>query len=413
MEKLASGKERKDVDLICQKILHRLAEIKNDAIEVMQFECGYTQSDCLLLFEDTIKYIIALPSLMELSKLSIETQNNFMNSLGYCGQLRQQSWGKTLVVLPSNAPWPLGVIIPLSLSASGNSVEVLASRKIQRSVQLAMNVFDQLSLRIEYNPVSPRDILDIYISEREFDMCYFIGSSQSHEEIARKCAKHGVSLIFEGEGNSSAVVTAACKEKSLTEVASILSEACRFGFGRMCTKPTAVFVHSRIIEEFCFALDVARSRTSLPVAAKSLFDVSDLDRLFRLDTICGVSIQHQLESKSPVFALTSNWTCALEKELYGPGMIISSYEDYDELLAFLKTRPHKLQLSFFGDHCEFKKAETQTGFARYCLNMQPIDQDPRLPWGCYGLSGSSTVLDFYQKGLRTKILESSSINADK
>jgi acyl-CoA reductase-like NAD-dependent aldehyde dehydrogenase len=302
-------------------------------------------------------------------------------------------WGRMLFAVPSNAPLPLGFIVPLALLAVGNNVVVAAPRRVRSVVMMLVepliSYFGPDRLTLAENGV--REALAAYVDTGAVEALYFTGSSDHFASLANRCAATGVELLYEGSGNGVAIVDDELRDDDLDTVSEQLVRALTFANGLMCTAPNVISIHDRHFDALCGRLVKAYGSQS-PVVS--------VDRSF-------TSPSGGDASGLPGWLVPADDVITGQRrELFGPAAHVSRHRSWSALLGQLRRAPYRLQVTLYSRSDEkWLSLQNNTCFGRYCRNMTSTDQDPLLPWGNYGRSGSSPVRDFLDKGLRTVLIE--------
>lgn len=378
--------------------------------ELMSEECQYGKHDCEVLILESLKFIGNLPKIIAMHKNILDTENEHIRALVDSGaSIRHEPHGKILLILPSNAPLPLAIVLPLALGVSGNSVILAGSSRTKRTIQNALNIFDGTGISVSLWGGTAKEAVSEFIEKSKVDLCYFTGSSKLFPNISNICAQKGIHLIFEGEGNGSAIIDKRHTKDSLVLIASMLIESCRFCLGKMCSKPTAIFIPE---EDYDFFIKTIKRLSQEIVLSCSVRDAFSAEEINRMCALSQRPTDAEIAGYSPVFIGVKDTSKVIESELYGPGAFIVPYSSQHEVLSVIQTHSYKMQVSVFSSkgHELLKRIENK-GFARTCINMQPIAQNINLPWGCYGLSGCSDVHDFYRKGLKRTLVERSTLES--
>jgi acyl-CoA reductase-like NAD-dependent aldehyde dehydrogenase len=324
-----------------------------------------------------------------------ELADRQVSAISGTARLKRLPLGRVLFVVPSNAALPLAFIVPLSLLATGNEVVVAAPRAVRTLVtSLLRPLQEHLGDRLRLAG-GVRETLDELVDQRRVDAVYFTGSSDHYEAVAARCAAAGVELIYEGSGNAVSVVDEGLPDEALDQVAADVARSLVFANGLVCTSPNVLAVHER---------DVRRLRERLirayRAAPPSVPAVELVPHLAALQDAAPESWLPEVRS------LDDGQT----HELFGPATFITAYSTWTDLVGQLRRYAYRLQVTLYSQDDErWQELQRVTGFARYCRNMPSTDQDPLLPWGNFGLSGSSAVQDFLDKGLRTALIEEHSL----
>lgn len=352
------------LDLLA-RLARRLVAEQPHIERLMVAETGYTRAECAELLGAAHRFAAGLDDLMTLHRALAAAESEAYAEVADApgAHIELRPWGRCLVCTPANAPAPLALALPLALVAAGNQVVLAPSGKARgTALRLGRMVAETVGGVVLWDG-RVRDAVTALTGD--IDLVYYLGGSSAFPDLAATCARAGVELIYEGEGNGVAVIDDGF---AFADAAAALIAAKNAFAGRMCSAPNAIAVPRGTAAAFTAAWH--RSGPAPPLTAIE-----------------------------PLAA-------AVERELFRPEAFLVEYADWASLGRELASVRHRLQLSIFShDEARIERLIADTRFARYTVNRCPIDQDPLLPWGGYGRSGRADVLDFYRKGLRRVIVE--------
>lgn len=356
------------------RIERRLRGDEERLILRMGEETGYQAGECQRLLAACRRFLRHLPALPGLhAALAADESERYAALAGGGARIELAPWGTCLVCIPSAAPAPLALTVPLALVAAGNRVAVAASDGSRSTaLGLAAMVAEEIG-GVSLWSGRVRDALAGLLATGALDLVYFLGGAAPYASVAGACARAGVELVYEGEAGSLAVLDDLDPASWKPVIDSLVGAKASYR-GRMASAPRAIAVPRALASAF----EAAWRR-----AARGLREENEL-RLVR-----GTSLGR-----------------ALDGDRAGPGAHLLEYDDWDGLARELGAVRRRLQLSLFSPSEEkVRRMIGATRFARYSVNQGPIDQDPLLPRGSYGLGGHADVLDLYRKGLRRVVVE--------
>lgn len=393
---------------LCNMARERLANVKPDAISAFAAEMHFSSADVNELWSAIDLFLHALPILNIHHANLTAAENAVMRKTAWPAEIKLEPLGHVLVCIPANAAIPLAAIVPLALLAGGNSVTIAASRESRSS---ALKILEALKDLGTFNVWEGgiRDAVEAHLaSEKKVNAIYFIGSSRLYADVAAKCAANGITLIFEGEGRGVAVLDDTLDELSIKNAARDIVKAKTFCNGKMCSSPQIVLVHETIVSHAVQAFRIECKTSGLNQSVKTAVgeQIWKTVKAYVGDLGDPYPALRGGESIHPFFWETKSDYVNLHGELFCPGFVVAKYDN--EILTNNQAllSGFNLQVTLFTrDHVRVKVLIEKSNFARYCVNMNPCLQDPILPWGNYGKSGFSDVVDFYKKGLRRVVVE--------
>ncbi|MEZ5440239.1 MAG: aldehyde dehydrogenase family protein [Lysobacterales bacterium] len=316
-------------------------------------------------------------------------------------------WGKVLIVIPNNAVAPLAVILPVAFALAGNTVAFAGGRSSGESLGVVSQIFEGAGAPIRFEKEGARAAVDLALGLDPVDLLYVVGSSSMYPSLAQRAAERGVDLIFEGEGGGSLVVDKGSPCHLRAAVDALISAKLRWR-GQMCSAPLAVFVNSEVLNEFERIVSDACLTSDWGEQAPVLLSAEAQAALSRVSEVLPGARRDWSQPLSRVHAIGPvGATEIFSTEIFGPVFLYESWSEVDGLKRQLSMSRFGLQLTVFSeDEHLIHQLIGSARVARVCLNMQPTNQDPLLPWGGYRRSGRSEVVSFLDKAYRSVLIES-------
>ncbi|MEM6484105.1 MAG: aldehyde dehydrogenase family protein [Pseudomonadota bacterium] len=334
--------------------------------------------------------------------------------------LRNLPRGRLAVVLAANSPWPLAVVYALAANQMRCPVLILPSSRTPLSALSAARCIQALGegSGISILNAITREALAAGYSKRCFDAVHFVGSSKWYADIASDCARNGLSLTYEGEGNCVAIVDA--PEADVDIIARTLFTAATRCNGQLCSTVSGV-----LCTDSCY--DALREKLtelfSEVVPSLSLEDgdlgpllgpVDELNESLDLAANMGATILVGGKGKKRLMPATlveideTQWQFATS-ENFGPVAWIRKLSALEDAVELLDDIGSGLTISVFGRTADkiVDLVSSRARFARICINCDPTIQSLNHPWGNYGKSGMSESKTFFEKCMLPVAIESS------
>jgi len=387
------GQQRRRERLsVAPLVTRQLDEASHDIVTECVAVTGYSSTDVEALWADQRQYLSVLP----LAADSVMQDAVFDGIRKRSQTLRRGPIGKLLICIPSNAPVPLLAMLAATALTVGDTCVVAGPRLLAPLIRRVLSCFDGLH-GLAYFAGSPRTLVADGLAS--FDHVYFMGSSSAYASVASACVNAGAGLTFEGQGNGLVYVGSTPREQ-LAETVRLLLEAKRFCNGRMCSAPNSIMVHRSAYTEFLATWTDLCPKYKLTGPVDQL--VSDCTAAWlKENTIIGGSTGVSY----PVLCSVEEPAALPSWELFAPVAAVCSVNSYDGAERQLTANRYRLQASYFGDDPQELERFEGLNYARLCININPIDQDPIAPWGNYGLSGHSPVETFIDKLTRRQLVE--------
>lgn len=410
---IMNSRERNSIDPIqlALSINQAVKAIKEEAIHMMTSQLGYKRNDTLLLWDAAEHFLQGLPSLVNFHEQLTKFENDSRPRSLWKHSMQLEPRGTILVCLPANAVIPLSIILPAALSASGNQVIFAVSNKSREVGSLIIETLRPiLNSQIHFWNGGVREVVEgLTYEDPVIDALYYMGSSKQFATFSQKCADSGVSLLYEGEARGIVIIDDTIAGNDLEDAVEKIVAAKKFCFGQMCSAPNVVLIADNLFEVFVATYHAKCLAHPLGSPLVDVLSESTLETVSRLNSKFGKGMPAlDCKNKSYPFFWTATVDDALnEAELFCPGIILVSVPNVEMCFRAMSKLRFRMQVSLFSNEPNrLNVLISNTHFARYCSWMNPADQDALLPWGNYGCSGSSDVLDFYRKGLQRIIIES-------
>jgi len=387
-----------DIQSATTATVQKFALERHNIVDEVMRACSYSRQDSIDLVDAIPSFLHSVAGLERASALQLQCENQNLTHILRDSKIVTTAHGRMLAVIPSNAPSPMGLIVPFALSLTGNSVVVAAPRSIGEVTKKLVGLLPH-QFGVTFWDAGVTDALATLVDNRQVDCLYFTGSSKHFAQLSARCAQVGTFLIFEGEGRGLAVVDEFLPDALYSDTIAKLAEATRFANGQMCSKPSFALVPARQIDDIVNSLNATFKTFELTKSTLSFFDAS-LHQLLR-DRF-GID-----ESTSTPVAIVGDLNdVGTIPELFGPVIMVVPYNSTEELIAVTGSHSPKLQITYFGENDDLvDRLVVSSRVARIVINRQPSLQNPAAPWGGYGLTGNSPPADLIAKGLRRTIVE--------
>lgn len=310
-----------------------------------------------------------------------------------------QPLGVVGIIVPWNYPLYLAIEPLIGALAAGNRVMLKMSESTPATGQLLKELLAQ---------IFPEDQVAVVLGDVEvgqafarlpFDHLLFTGSTHIGREVMRAAAENLTSVTLELGGKSPAIVSTSVP---LADAAERIAFGKCMNAGQTCVAPDYVLVPRERVEGFVGAYREAVQRLYPSLADNpdytAIINVRQLTRLQDyLDDAQAkgahvVPLFAEAQQRRMPHCLLLNTTDdmrVMQEEIFGPLLPIVPYDDLEQALAYVNTRPRPLALYYFGyDRSEQQRVLEQTHSGGVCLNdtLLHVAQDD-LPFGGIGPSG--------------------------
>lgn len=315
-----------------------------------------------------------------------------------------QPLGVIGIVSPWNYPISL-TIMPLATAiASGNRAMIKPSELTPTTSNLILKILSNLFPREEVAVFNG----DAQISEKfislVFDHLFFTGSTRIGKIVMKVASENLVPVTLELGGKSPVVVSS---KTTMDYVAKEIVLGKLFNCGQTCVAPDYIMLHENQINSFVAAFDKYTKEfyPDGPISEDytSIINRHHHNRLKKLvedaahkgATIVEVGnnpkkkSQHQNSMAPKLILNPKDEMDVMSEEIFGPLLPVMTYQNIDNAIEYVNSKPRPLALYYFGDDTEErKKILSRTTSGNVCINttMKHYALDD-LPFGGVGASG--------------------------
>ncbi|OZM56450.1 aldehyde dehydrogenase family protein [Lottiidibacillus patelloidae] len=408
----------KDIDAVLQKQKSFFAtgktrplQAREDALRKLRTLISDNEQAILqALMKDLNKseaeaYITEIAVLKEEIKFILKNLHNWakpkkvktaLTHIGTKGIQIPEPYGVSLIIAPWNYPFQLALSPLLGAIAAGNTAILKPSELTPTVAALLSKIinehFDPGYIHVIEGGVETNQ----YLLKQRFDYIFFTGSVPVGKIVMEAAAKNLTPLTLELGGKSPCIVH---------EDADISLAAKRIAFGKVtnagqtCIAPDYLFVHKKVKDAFIQAYKQAitefygdepiKNETYGKIVNQRHFDrVSSY--LSDGDIIVGGKVDEALHKIEPTILVPKSLEVpVMQEEIFGPIMPMIEYENLEEVVAFVNSRPKPLALYLFSNEKKVqKKINTEISYGGGCINDTLLHvATPYLPFGGVGESG--------------------------
>ncbi|MCY1388962.1 Coniferyl aldehyde dehydrogenase [compost metagenome] len=287
-------------------------------------------------------------------------------------QLGAEAWvmyqpkGSVGIIGTWNAPL-YTLLSPLACAlAAGNRAILKPSEVVPRTAQLVAEIFAEAFDPLEIAVVTGDADLAQAFTAQPFDHLVFTGSTAVARSVMRNAAENLVPLTLELGGKSPVIIG---RSADLATAASRIAIAKAANAGQLCINPDIVYVPREQLEGFLDNL--SSSFTELFPSIEGNPDVVAVVNARHLARIegyvqqakdCGarvVSMPQALEAdpqnrRRPLQVVIDppRGSQVMAEELFGPALVLLPYDEVDQAVAEVNSRPRPLALYYFGENAE-------------------------------------------------------------
>ena len=285
------------------------------------------------------------------------------DQLGAEAWVRYQPKGSVGILGTWNAPL-YTLLSPLaSALAAGNRAILKPSEVVPRTAALVAQLFGELFDPLEVAVVTGGPDLAQAFTAQPFDHLVFTGSSAVGKSVMRNAAENLVPVTLELGGKSPVIVA---RSADLQTAAFRIALSKTTNSGQVCINPDLVYVPREQLEGFLDAFAGAY-REFVPEVSDNpdVVAVVNGQHLARVENL----VQQALQSGARVVSLPHAQpvdshnrrrplqlviappqdSLIMHEEIFGPAMVVLPYDDVDQVITHINSRPRPLALYYFGN----------------------------------------------------------------
>lgn len=310
--------------------------------------------------------------------------------------IKSVPWGNVLIISPWNYPFLLSIEPLIDAIAAGNTVVLKPS---------AYSPFTSEIVRKIVKEVFPEEYVAVVTGGREenkallemkFDYIFFTGSSNVGKEVLRKAAENLTPVSLELGGKSPCIVD---KTANLKLAAKRIVFGKFVNCGQTCVAPDYIYCGRDIKDELvCYIRqEISKQLGENPLENKNYGKIINEKHFNRLCgllnqdkvVVGGKTLPETLKIEPTVMDNVSWDDSIMKEEIFGPILPILTYDNLDEIIDIIESKPHPLALYIFSsDKKNIKKVTELCRYGGGCVNDVVVHlATPEMPFGGCGESG--------------------------
>lgn len=393
------------------RLIDILVRREADICDALMSDYGYRSKDQTRFAEIVTSYKplkIARRNLRKWMKVERRSAGFPFNMAGGRAEVHYQPLGTVGIISPWNFPVNLTVTPLGGILAAGNRAMIKPSELTPATSQVMKDMFAENFAAEEISVITGGADVGRDFSALPFDHLLYTGGAAVARHIMKAAAENLVPLTLELGGKSPVIIGEGAK---LPLAARRILFGKTFNAGQICLAPDYVFVPEQQLADFLAQMKSA-ARETMPAERGSADYVSVVnDR--HADRIRGYVKEAREQGAEilelgPVSGGNDNIIpvtlvinppegCAIAREeIFGPLLVIRTYQDFDEVLSHINTNAKPLALYFFGKNGPQQRRifeETSSGGVTVndVIMHYTIDD---LPFGGVGASGMGAYHGF-------------------
>ena len=310
--------------------------------------------------------------------------------------IKSVPWGNVLIISPWNYPFLLSIEPLIDAIAAGNTVILKPSAYSPYTSEIVRKIVKEVFPEEYVAVVTGGREENKALLEMKFDYIFFTGSSNVGKEVLRKAAENLTPVSLELGGKSPCIVD---KSANLKLAAKRIVFGKFVNCGQTCVAPDYIYCDKGVKDELigCIRQEISKQLGENPLENKNYGKIINEKHFNRL---CGLINQDKVVSGGktspetlkiePTVMDNITWDDAVMKEeIFGPILPVMIYDNLDEVIEIVESKPHPLALYIFSsDKKNIKKVTELCRYGGGCVNDVVVHlATPEMPFGGCGESG--------------------------
>lgn len=304
-----------------------------------------------------------------------------------------QAKGVVLIISPWNYPFQLSLIPLVGAIAAGNTVILSPSTQSVETNKILQTLINQNFPSTQIYCTNGNKESSTNIIKQGINHLFFTGSYTTAKYLQSLCSEKLVPTTFELGGKSPLIVD---KDANINLAVKRIVLGKFINCGQTCIAPDYLFIHKDIKTKFIESLKTQITNTfgNNPLQSENygrIINEKQYNRLQNLlsqgEIIYGGQTSESQKYISPTLIIPHSLeTNLMQDEIFGPILPIIEYQNIEQVIQFINSRPHPLALYYFGTQNTDIIHKTISGGC--CINDTIMHIIPhKLPFGGIQQSG--------------------------
>ena len=305
-----------------------------------------------------------------------------------------EPFGVTLIMSPWNYPFQLAIVPLVASISAGNCAVVKPSAYSPATSQVIFNMISELFDESFVSVILGGRQENEGLLDQKFDYIFFTGGVEVGKTVMSSASKNLTPVTLELGGKSPCIID---KTADINLSAKRLVWGKLINCGQTCIAPDYLYVHksikNQIVEQMKkYIVEFYGENPLQNDSYPKMVNKKHFDRVFGLiegNILVGGQRDEQSLKISPTL-IDANWDSkAMQEEIFGPVLPIIEFEDIDDVISKIKSKPKPLALYLFTKDKQVEnKVLTSVSFGGGCVNDTIMHiATSNMPFGGVGNSG--------------------------
>jgi len=304
-----------------------------------------------------------------------------------------EPFGVSLVMSPWNYPFQLSLVPLIAAISAGNCVVLKPSAYSPASSQLICDMMDELFDKKFVAVILGGREENAGLLDQKFDYIFFTGGVNVGKTVMASASKNLTPVTLELGGKSPCIIDESADIK-LTAKRLIWGKL--INCGQTCIAPDYVYVHKSLKESLVNEIKkyITEFYGESPLSNNSypkMVNKKHFDRVSAMikNVLIGGNVDENSLKIEPTLVNATWDSPAMQEEIFGPVLPIIAFDDLDEVISVIKSKPKPLALYLFAKNKQVQnKVLGSISFGGGCVNDTIMHiATSNMPFGGVGNSG--------------------------
>ncbi|WP_425435319.1 aldehyde dehydrogenase [Marininema halotolerans] len=310
--------------------------------------------------------------------------------------IQPEPYGSALIIGPWNYPFQLLVAPLIAAIAAGNCAVIKPSELAPHTSSLIREMVEELFEATYIKVIEGDAETSTELLAQPFDTIFFTGSVPVGKIVMEAAAKHLTPVTLELGGKSPVIVD---NDADISLAAKRIAWGKTINAGQTCIAPDYLLVHRDVEEPLIKGIQAAIRENfgEHPLRHPDyphIINRRHFDRLSHLlengEILSGGVMDPKLPAIEPTLIGEVSWDDPImNDEIFGPLLPVIPFDNLDEMIEKVRSKPKPLALYYFTSSKEKEKKILESlPFGGGCINDTVMHfASPYLPFGGVGPSG--------------------------
>lgn len=304
--------------------------------------------------------------------------------------------GVVLIIAPWNYPLQLALLPLIGAIAAGNCAVVKPSADAPHTATVIKKIIDECYEDEYIAATLPDNSITEELLKLQWDYIFYTGGEEYGKHVMEAAARHLTPVTLELGGKTPCIVD---KDADLRTAARRIIWGKLVNCGQTCVAPDYLMLHTSVKERFIELLqqEIRNQYGENPIESPDYPRIVNLRHFDRLSAMLGdgtiisggATNREQRYIAPTLITDVAETSPLLTTEIFGPILPIIPFDDIDDCVEYINTRPTPLALYYFTQskkQARYIINHTESG--GICINDTVVHvANNRLPFGGVGASG--------------------------